>query len=92
VLSPAPEGSSALSGRIPVTLSGIQLNGLLYAAGTITIEREIRIYGALITAGTVATGSSAPRMEVWYNSDFGKGFFRGLPVVYRAPATWQVKY
>jgi hypothetical protein len=92
VLSPAPEGSSALSGRIPVTLSGIQLNGLLYAAGTITVERDIRIYGALLTAGTVATGGSAPLMEVWYNSDFGKGFFRGLPVVYRAPATRQVQY
>ena len=92
VLSPAPEGASALSSRIPVTLSGIHLNGLLYAAGAITLERETRIYGALITAGTVATGSSAPLLEVWYNPDFGKGFFRGLPVVYRAPGTWQVRY
>jgi hypothetical protein len=92
VLSPPPEGSSALSGRIPVTLSGIHLGGLLYAAGTITLERETRIYGALTTAGTVATGSSASLLEVWYDSDFGRGFFRGLPVVYRAPGTWQVKY
>ena len=92
VLSPAPEGTSALGSRIPVTLSGIHLNGLLYAAGGITLERVTRIYGALITAGTVATGSSAPLLEVWYNPDFGKGFFRGLPVVYRAPGTWQVKY
>ena len=92
VLSPAPEATSSLSSRIPVTLSGIHLNGLLYAAGAITLERETRMYGALITAGTVATGSSAPMLEVWYNPDFGKGFFRGLPVVYRAPGTWQVKY
>ena len=92
VLSPAPEATSSLSSRIPVTLSGIHLNGLLYAAGAITLERETRIYGALVTAGTVATGSSAPLLEVWYNPDFGKGFFRGLPVVYRAPGTWQVKY
>lgn len=92
VLSPAPEATSSLSSRIPVTLSGIHLNGLLYAAGAITLERETRMYGALITAGTVATGSSAPLLEVWYNPDFGKGFFRGLPVVYRAPGTWQVKY
>jgi hypothetical protein len=92
VLSPAPEATSSLSSRIPVTLSGIHLNGLLYAAGAITVERETRMYGALITAGTVATGSSAPLLEVWYNPDFGKGFFRGLPVVYRAPGTWQVKY
>ena len=92
VLSPPPEGSSSLSGRIPVTLSGIHLNGLLYAAGTITIERETRIYGAIVAAGTVATGGATPLLEVWYNSDFSKGLFRGLPVVYRAPATWQVKY
>jgi hypothetical protein len=92
VLSPPPEGSSAFSGRIPVTLSGIHLRGLLYAAGTITLEREARIYGALVTAGTVATGSSSSLLEVWYDSDLGTGFFRGLPVVYRAPATWQVKY
>jgi hypothetical protein len=92
VLSPPPEGSGAFNGRIPVTLSGIHLSGLLYAAGTITLERETRMYGALITAGTVAIGGSAPLLEIWYDSDFGKGFFRGLPVVYRAPGTWQVKY
>lgn len=92
VLSPPPEGTSALSGRIPVTLSGIHLNGLLYAAGAIMLERETRIYGALVSAGTVTTGNSAPLLEIWYNSDFGAGAFRGLPVVYRAPATWQVKY
>jgi hypothetical protein len=92
VLSPPAEGSSAFSSRIPVTVSGIHLRGLLYAAGTITLEREARIYGALVTAATVVTGSSTPLLEVWYDSDFGKGFFRGLPVVYRAPSTWQVKY
>ena len=92
VLSPPPEGTSALSGRIPVTLSGIHLNGLLFAAGSITLEREARIYGALISAGTVTIGNAAPLLEIWYNSDFGRGAFRGLPVVYRAPATWQVKY
>jgi hypothetical protein len=92
VLSPAPEGSTAFSGRIPITLSGVHLNGLLYAAGTIALERDTRIYGALITAATLAIGSGTPILEVWYNPDFGKGFFRGLPVVYRAPGTWQVKY
>jgi hypothetical protein len=92
VLSPPPEGSSSLSGRIPITLSGVHLNGLLYAAGTITIERETRLYGAVVAAGTVVTGGVTPLLEVWYNSDFGRGLFRGLPVVYRAPATWQVKY
>ena len=89
VLSPPPEGSSATSSRVPVTLSDIHLNGLLYAAGSITVERETRIYGALFGAGAIAAASP---LEIWYNSDFGKGFFRGLPVVYMAPSTWQVKY
>jgi hypothetical protein len=89
VLSPAPEGTTALGSRIPVTLSGIHLNGLLYAAGNVTVAREGRMYGAIVVGGTIATG---PLLEVWYNADFGKGLFRGLPVVYRAPSTWQVKY
>ena len=89
VLSPPPEGSSAIGSRIPVTLSGVHLNGLLYAMGTITVERETRMYGALCAAGTVAARSL---LEVWYNSDFGRGSFRGLPLVYRAASTWQVKY
>jgi hypothetical protein len=92
VLSPAPEGTSALGGRIPVTLSGIHLNGLLYAAGTITVERPTRMFGAVMTSGTVVGGIRIPALEIWYNSDFNKGLFRGLPVVYRAPATWQLKY
>jgi hypothetical protein len=89
VLSPPPEGTTGIGGRIPVTLSGIHVNGLLFAAGTVTVERESRIYGAIVAAGSINAG---PVMELWYNADFGRGFFRGLPVVYRAPSTWQAKY
>ena len=78
-----------MAGRIPVTLSGIHVSGLLFAAGTITVERESRLYGAVVAAGGINAG---PAMEVWYDADFGRGFFRGLPVVYRAPSTWQAKY
>jgi hypothetical protein len=92
VFSPPPEGTSALGGRIPVTLPGIHLNGLLYAAGTITVERQTRIFGAVMTSGTVAGRTRTPSLEIWYNFDFSKGLFRGIPVVYRAPATWQLKY
>jgi hypothetical protein len=92
VLSPPPEGTSALGGRIPVTLSGIHLNGLLYAAGSITVERQTRMFGAAMSSGTVAAAIRTPSLEIWYNFDFSKGLFRGLPVVYRAPATWQLKY
>jgi hypothetical protein len=92
VLTPAPEGSSSLAGRIPITLSGIHLNGLLYAAGTISIERQTRLYGAVVAAQSMVTAGATPLLEVWYNADFARGLFRGLPLVFRAPATWQVKY
>ena len=92
VLSPSPEGSYALGSRIPVTLSGIHFNGLLYAAGTVTLERSVRVYGAVMTTATVVASSPGSLMEVWYNADLGKGLFRGLPVVYRAPGTWHIKY
>ncbi len=92
VLSPSPEGLASLGSRIPVTLSGIHFNGVLYAAGAITIDRPVRLYGAVITAETVIANSQGVPLEVWYNADFSKGYFRGLPVVYRKPGTWQLKY
>ena len=92
VLSPSPEGSYALGSRVPVTLSGIHFNGLLYAAGAVRLERAVRVYGAVMTADTVVASSAGLLMEVWYNADYGKGLFRGLPIVCRAPGTWQIKY
>lgn len=92
VLSPPPEGSSALGSRIPVTLSGIHLNGLLFAAGKVTLEGSVRVHGAVMTLGTVATSNTGNLMEVWYDAEFGRGRFRGLPIVYRAPGSWQLKY
>jgi cytoskeletal protein CcmA (bactofilin family) len=83
---------TSLGSRIPITLSGIHLNGILQAAGTITLEGNARMYGAVMTAGTVVSGSTGLKLEVWYNADLGQGLFRGLPVVYRVPGTWQVKY
>jgi hypothetical protein len=88
-LSPAPDGTNRLGARIPVELSEIQLQGLLWAAGTITVERSVRMFGAVMAGGTV-TASSGAGLEVWYNSDLAQGLFRGLPVVYRAPGTWRL--
>jgi len=92
VLSPSPEGLDSLGSRIPVTLSEIQLNGLLYAAGTVTLERSMRVYGAVMTASTIVASSPGLLIEVWYSADLGKGLFRGLPVVYRATGTYQLAY
>jgi hypothetical protein len=92
VLSPSLLGTQSLGARVPVQLSGIHVNGLLYAAGTIRIERSARLYGAMITGQSVTSIGAGTIIEVWYNVDMAHGLFRGLPVVYRAPGTWLAKY
>jgi hypothetical protein len=92
VLSPASPGTQSLGARVPVQLSGIHINGLLYAAGTIRIERSVRLYGAMMARQSVTSIGTGTVMEVWYNADLAQGLFRGLPVVYRAPGTWLAKY
>jgi hypothetical protein len=92
VLSPSQPGTQSLGTRVPVQLSGIHVNGLLYAAGAIRIERSARLYGAMMAGQSVASIGTGTVIEVWYNVDLAQGLFRGLPVVYRAPGTWQAKY
>jgi hypothetical protein len=91
-LSPPPEGMGSLGARVPVQLSGIHINGVVSAAGTIILERPTRVHGALIAGNTVTGASTGILAEVWYDVDLAKGLFRGLPVVYRAPGTWVAKY
>ncbi|HJU06316.1 MAG TPA: hypothetical protein VJ692_14305 [Nitrospiraceae bacterium] len=92
-LSPPREGSTSLGSRIPVELSNINLQGVLYVAGDFSFEEPARVYGALITEGRalIASENSTP-IEIWYNYDLRNGLFRGLPLVYAAPGTWQQKY
>lgn len=92
VLSPSPTETASLGARVPVQLTGIHVNGLLHAAGTIRIERSARLYGAIMAGESVTSIGTGTVLEVWYNADFAQGLFRGLPVVYRAPGTWLVKY
>jgi hypothetical protein len=92
VLSPSPPETQSLGTRVPVQLSGIHVNGLLYAAGAIKIERSARLYGAMMAGQSVTSIGTGTVIEVWYNADLAQGLFRGLPVVYRAPGTWLAKY
>jgi hypothetical protein len=93
VLSPPSAGSSSIATRIPVTLSGIHLNGILSTPGDLSYERHPRVFGALLVEGQIhATSSPLIPIEVWYDHDFRSGLFRGLPVVYVAAGTWQEKY
>jgi hypothetical protein len=92
VLSPPEEGRASLGTRIPIQLTGINLNGVLIAAGTVTFEQSARVFGGLMAGDTVRASGTSVKVEIWYNSDLAKGLHRGLPVVFRAPGTWQMKY
>jgi hypothetical protein len=91
-LSPSQPGAESLGARVPVQLTGIHVNGLLYAAGAIRLERSARLYGAMMAGQSVTSIGAGTVIEVWYNADLAQGLFRGLPVVYRAPGTWLAKY
>jgi hypothetical protein len=91
-LSPPLPGTASLGTRVPVQLSGIHVNGLLYAAGAIKVERPARVYGAIMAGQSVTSSGAGTGIEVWYNADLAQGLFRGLPVVYREPGTWLAKY
>lgn len=93
VLSPPNDGSSSFAARVPVTLSGIHLRGVLSTPGDLSYEGQPRVFGALLVEGSILGPSGTPiPIEVWYDHDFRNGMFRGLPVVYVAPGTWQEKY
>ena len=91
-MSPSHTGPEKSPIRLPIQLPGIHINGVLYANGNITVDGKVKLYGAVVTGGTVTASSAGGTLEVWYDQDLGEGFFRGLPVVYRAPGTWMVKY
>lgn len=91
-LSPPRTDLNGTLARALVQLSGIQLNGVLYAAGNITVTGKVKVHGAVVSGGTITGTDARDTFEVWYDHDIGQGWFRGLPVVHRAPGTWVAKY
>jgi hypothetical protein len=92
VLSPPQPNQGSDVARTPVQLSGIHFNGVLHASGDITIAGRVRLYGAVAAGGTITSADSGSRLEVWYDHELSRGFYPGLPVVYRAPGTWMTRY
>lgn len=75
-----------------VPLNGVHLNGVLYAAGDITVSRAARVYGAVIAEGNLVSSDTEATLEVWHNKDLSRSLYRGIPLVHRAPGTWSVLY
>jgi hypothetical protein len=92
VLSPLQQSQDGVMIRVPVQLSDVQMNGLVYAAGNITVSGKVRLFGAVTTEGTITSAGTGSSLEVWYNHDYGQGLYKGLPVVYPAHGTWMARY
>jgi len=92
VLSPLTVDAGSAGAHVPVQLSGVHLNGVLYAVGNITINNAARVYGAVTAEGTITSTATGATLEVWHNDEMSWGLFRGLPVVFRAPGTWMPRY
>jgi hypothetical protein len=91
-LSPPPEGQTAIGTRIPVQLSGIHFQGVLFSAGNVTSSGRLQIHGGVMAQGAVsAEPGQEGSMEIWYNPELREGLLRGMPVVFIAPGSWQVK-
>ncbi len=69
------------------TLSGINLEGLFYTNGSMTIQDSFKAYGAFFSRGGF-TGAGAQALEVWYNSAFEKAVFPGIRSVTPLSGTW----
>lgn len=91
-LSPPTGVQDDVLAQTPLHLPGMHLNGVLYADGTITVTGKVKLYGAVVARETITSSDTGSSLEVWYDHDLGKGLFRGLPVVYRAPGTWMARY
>jgi hypothetical protein len=82
----ALEGQSATAPRVPARIEEVTINGVLYTAGTLRVDRVVRVFGAVVAE----RGLAGPGLlEVWYDADLGRGRVRGLPVVYPVRGTWR---
>ena len=89
-VSPPPEGRSSLEDRVPVTLSRINLRGVLVTSGSLTVSGRARVHGALAVGGAIlADTAGRDRVEVWYDHELGQGLVRGLPLVYFVPGSFR---
>ncbi len=90
-VSPPLTTRDGTSNHLPVPLTGVHINGVLYATGNVTVTGHVRLFGSVTAEGTIGIGQTGATLEVWYNAEHAQGLYRGLPLVYRTPGTWRVK-
>ena len=67
-------------------ISTVNVQGVLHAAGTVSTEKQVRIFGALVGERGLTGGGL---VESWYNYDLGLGLFQGLPTVFPLSGSWR---
>jgi hypothetical protein len=93
VSSPMHEGRSSEEPPGPIQLTGIHVRGALVTPGSLALQSEARLYGAVAVGGSIAQASGmGAHLEVWYDADFRKGLFQGVPLIYQALGTRLEKY
>ncbi|QOJ35709.1 MAG: hypothetical protein HRU82_12485 [Nitrospira sp.] len=91
-LSPPPEGETSLGTRVPAQLSDIHLQGVLYTAGDLRYAGHVKIYGGIAAQGALVDETNGfGALEVWFNHELRDGFVQGVPVVFQAPGSRQVR-
>jgi hypothetical protein len=92
VWTPSADRAGGAGAGQPVQLIGVQMNGVLYVAGDITVGRATRVYGTVVAEGSILSDVAGATLEIWHDDDMGRGLFRGVPLVSRAPGTWWMRY
>ncbi len=69
-----------------VQVADATVRGVLYTTGTLHIDGQARVVGAVVAEQSVSGSGS---LEIWYDQALGRGRVRGLPAVYPLPGTWR---
>ncbi len=85
VKTPPWEGKTDEETRMPVTLSGINLNGVIYSTGSVLIQGRFSVFGGIYAGdGFYDTDD----LEVWYNYDLTTGRLKGNPAILPVKGSW----
>ena len=86
---PQDDGQDPEARQSPVQLSGIHLQGALVTPGHLTLEGASRVHGAVVVGGRIEEAPEAgAHLEVWYNAEFQRRLFRGVPLIHVGLGTW----
>ncbi|HLF87264.1 MAG TPA: hypothetical protein VI584_09290 [Nitrospiria bacterium] len=85
VKTPPWDGKKGEETRMPVTLSGINLNGAIYSTGSVSIQGRFSVFGGIYAKDGF---SNTDDLEVWYNYNLVTGMLKGNPAILPVKGSW----